>query len=154
MMAGSLLSHDSLCSSPSHRWRRMDQRKISTKQTRENKAETSSSPVQVNSWAKERGKNQELFLCMNLVKPRGDSWGQFHSPWSSQKPSPAWLVFFFPSSFPFYMFSSFCIQSFRERVEEREKERGKGWRNNRGRNAAAAARGEFTKAGWKAFGEE
>jgi len=97
--------------------------------------------------SKRKGKNQELFLCMNLVKPRGDSWEQFHSPWSSQKPSPAWLVFFFPSSFPFYMFSSFCIQSFRERVEEREKERGKGWRNNRGRNAAAAARGEFTKAG-------
>jgi hypothetical protein len=43
------------------------------------------------------------------------------------------------------MFSSFCIQSFRERVEEREKERGKGWRNNRGRNAAAAAGGGIYK---------
>jgi hypothetical protein len=45
------------------------------------------------------------------------------------------------------MFSSFCIQSFRERVEEREKERGKGWRNNRGRNAAAAAGGDLQRPG-------
>jgi hypothetical protein len=60
-------------------------------------------------------------------------------------------VFFSSSSFLFgCLFSSFCIQSFRERVDEREKERGKGWRNNRGRNAAA--RRGFTKAWLKAFG--
>lgn len=81
------------------------------------KVETRSSPI---SSAKERGEiNQELILCMNLVKPGEDSWG------SNQERIPGGnstahgvlknqlLLGRLLSPFLF-VFLLFCIRSFRE----------------------------------------
>lgn len=77
MTAGSLLPHDSLCSSPPHRWRRTDQRKIPRKQNGKNKAQTSSFACTGKFLSKRKGKKIKncfsVWISSNPERIPGDN---------------------------------------------------------------------------------
>jgi hypothetical protein len=75
MTAGSLLPHGFICSSATTIEEERNKKNPNKTNTEKTKQEQLS--YATNSWTKERG-IQELCLGMNLVKPRGNSWGQFH----------------------------------------------------------------------------